>query len=77
MSQVGCDALPEGVRAQGEVPPCPADVRHAEGEEYTEFRGIARSEVEDVCEDFGGEEVDRVGATVRIGADRSHPTAAC
>ena len=30
-----------------------------------------------MCEDFGGEEVDRVGATVRIGVDRSHPAAAC
>jgi len=69
--------LPEGVCAQGEVPPCAADVRHAEGEEYAEFRGIARPEVKYVREDFRGEEVDRVGAMVRIGADRSHPAAAC
>jgi len=41
VSQVGCDALPEGVRAQGEVSPCAADVRHAEGEECAELRGIA------------------------------------
>lgn len=28
-------------------------------------------------EDFWGEGMDRVGATVRIGVDRSYPAAAC
>jgi hypothetical protein len=64
------------VRVQSEVHPCAADVRHAEGEEYAEFRGIARSEVEDVCEDFRWKEVDRVRAIVRVGADGPHPVVA-
>ena len=76
MSQIGGDALPEDVRAQSEVPPCAADVRHAEREEYAEFRGVACSEVEDMCKDFWREEVNRMRGTIRIGPDRSHPVAA-